>query len=350
MTEPQSILGMPSLEGIPSEYLLGFDSVNVLHLAKHLLEAGIISSEGFDPRDVASYLSQTLNEVVSLAFKNVKAVFEVTVFEDEDHFVLEFTSREVVIYDFGNAFRWLTKIHPLAPRLMLDELKEAQSEGRIYDPACAYSQISAWAWQGGDDDEAIIDELKHELARSRGVEVDTITDEDTRAVANAQTLYTNEYVDNNLPVTLRTWLNPMDRQALEPLMLGHQKAKRWLSEIRAIKTLSASLPEWSYQILHTTDLNESFAYVLTLPGEKSNCVLEQYFEYDDIIAQEGEWLPSFALELLPDGTGIEEFKRFLEVVPEILERTERLLNQLEGKQPNRNPTSRKDDHDRPCQP
>ena len=68
-------------------------------------------------------------------------------------------------------------------------------------------------------------------------------------------------------------------------------------------------------------------------------VLEQYFEYDDLIAQEGEWLPSFALELLPDGTGIEDFKRFLEVVPQIFERTERLLGELEGKQPYRKPTN-----------
>ena len=329
---------MPSLEGIPSEYLLGFDSLNVLHLAKHLLDAGIISSEGFDPRDVATFLSKALDEVVKLAFKNVKAVFEVTAFEGEDRFVLELTSREVVIYDFGHAFRWLSKIHPLAPRMLLDELKEAQGEGRIYDPACAYAQISAWAWQGGDDDTAIIEELRHELARSRGVEPDTISDEDARAVANAQTLYTNEYVDQHLPMTLRSWLNPMDRQALEPLMLGHQKAKRWLSEIRAIKTLSESLSEWTYAMLRTTDLNESYAYVLTLPGEQSNCVLEQYFEYDDLIAQEGEWLPSFALELLPDGTGIEDFKRFLEVVPQFLERTERLLGELEGKQPYRKPT------------
>ena len=67
---------------------------------------------------------------------------------------------------------------------------------------------------------------------------------------------------------------------------------------------------------------------------------EQYFEYDDIVAQEGEWLPSFALELLPDGTGIEDFKRFLEVVPQILERTERLLGELEGKQPNGKPKGR----------
>jgi hypothetical protein len=341
---------MPSLEGIPSEYLLGFDSLNVLHLAKHLLEAGIISSEGFDPRDVASYLSKALNEVVKMAFKQVKAVFEVTVFEDEDRFVLELTSREVVIYDDGNAFRWLTKIHPLAPRLLLDELKDAQGEGRIYDPACAYAQISAWAWQGGDEDTAIIEELKHELAHSRGVEPDTITDEDARAVANAQQLYTNEYVDQHLPMTLRSWLNPLDRLTLEPLLLAHPKAKRWLSEIRAIKTLSESLPEWSYQMLRTTDLNDSFAYVLTLPGEKSNCVLEQYFEYDDIIAQAGEWLPSFALELLPDGTGITEFKRFLEVVPQMLERTERLLGELEGKQPNEKQVSRKEDHDRPRQP
>ncbi len=341
---------MPSLEGIPSEYLLGFDSLNVLHLAKHLLEAGIISSEGFDPRDVASYLSKALDEVVSLAFKNVKAVFEVTVFEGDEGFVLELTSREVVIYDFGNAFRQLSKIHPLAPRLLLDELNDAQGAGRIYDPACAYAQISAWAWQGGDDDAAVIEELKHELAHSRGVELDTISDEDARAVANAQTLYTNEYVDQHLPSTLRSWLNPLDRQALEPLMLGHQKAKRWLSEIRAIKTLSASLPEWTYAMLRTTDLNDSFAYVLTLPGEKSNSVLEQYFEYDDIIAQEGEWLPSFALELLPDGTGIDGLKRFLEVVPQILERTEALLGELEGKQPNEKPASRKEDHDRPRQP
>ena len=106
---------MPSLEGIPNDYRLGFDSLNVLHLAKHLLEAGIISSEGFDPRDVAAFLSKALDEVVKLAFKNVKAVFEVTVFEGEDRFVLELTSREVVIYDFGHAFRWLSKIHPLAP-------------------------------------------------------------------------------------------------------------------------------------------------------------------------------------------------------------------------------------------
>lgn len=324
---------MPSLEGIPSEYLLGFDSLNVLHLAKHLLEAGIVSSEGFDPRDVASFLSKALDAVVALSFKNVKAVFEVTVFEGDDRFVLELTSREVVIYDVGNAYRWLSRIHPLAPRLLLDELRDAQGEGRIYDFACAFSQISAWAWQGGDDDMAIIEELRHELARSRGVELETISDEDARAVANAQQLYTNEYVDQHLPMSLRSWLNPMDRLTLEPLLLAHPKAKRWLREIRAIKTLSASLPEWTYAMLRTTDLNDSFAYVLTLPGEQSNCVLEQYFEYDDIIAQEGEWLPSFALELLPDGTGIENFKHFLEVVPQILERTERLLGELEGKQP-----------------
>ena len=149
-------LGMPSLKDIPTEFVLGVEHKNLILLTKHLLKTGIIEAEGFDPKNLWKYLNHALNEVVSLAFQAVKAEFDVAFTNDKDRFVVTLTSQRVLWVEFNAAFDWLSKIHPLAPRMVLDELKSAQSLGCIYDANTAFEQIQIWQWLGCEDDIAMI--------------------------------------------------------------------------------------------------------------------------------------------------------------------------------------------------
>ena len=325
-------LGMPSLKDIPSEFVLGVEHKNLILLTKHLLKAEIIEAEGFDPKNLWKYLNHALNEVVSLAFQAVKAEFDVAFSDDKDRFVVTLTSQRVLWVEFNTAFDWLSKIHPLAPRMVLDELKSAQSLGCIYDASTAFEQIQIWQWQGCEDDIAMIEELRSEIAESRKVIAETISDAEIRDIANSQGMYTNQRIDSILPRALREWLPTPERQQLEALLEYHPELKQLIFEIRAIKERSSQLPTWDLEMLPNDDLHSSYSYVLNLTNpDGTDAVEEMFMEYDQMVSEVGEWSPSYAFEIFPNGAGIETLKLFLEHVPKVLKQTEAIFERLMSK-------------------
>jgi hypothetical protein len=233
--------------------------------------------------------------------------------------------------DFTRAAQVLGRIHPQLGPSLLHYVGLHTPLMPAFTPELCRHHIEWLHWGGWEDAEELLEQARQDLAYSRGVEGDSLSEGDVQAYADSHYFTPNRVNALLDPHYQQPQVLPLEE--VEALSQQHA-LHNTLQTTRCLMTLrelEKALPERSRHIDDEGDGYPPFGALISLPHDaETDLVGEIYEEYAQMVWQSGEFDPVYALAFDPDdASSLETLKAALTTSRRILETTNALFDSLE---------------------